>query len=119
MTSSKTGDKMPSYIYPHQVVNVRSKAELDQALEHFSHPMPMLDGSVHPKSPFAMRYMVEWVFPTLRWYCKAFNTPIPHWLEGLGWAEGLSHEDFKRIFGDNKPLRPKEWVEDAAHAGER
>jgi hypothetical protein len=115
----KTGRELPTFVYPHEVVNVRSKKDLEAALEHFSHPFPGLGGSSHPKNPHAMRYMVEWVFPALRWFCKVYSVAVPKWLEGKGWAEGMDVADHKRIFGNDKPLRVKDWKEDAAQAGVR
>jgi len=115
----KTGRKLPIYVYPHEVINVRSKKSLDENLEHYSHPAPMFGGSPHPKNKYAMRYMVEWVFPALRWFCKVYNTPIPTWLKGNGWADGMSAEDYRKVFGGDHPLRVTEWKEDASRAGMR
>lgn len=114
----KTGRKLTRFVYPHEVCNVRSKSDLKKNLEHYSHPAPMLDGSPLAKNQFAMRYLIEWVFPALRWFCKVYGVEQPGWLEGKGWAEDLDEEEYKRIFGD-KPLRLTEWKEDASLAGNR
>jgi hypothetical protein len=118
MPNDTTGSEHVSFVYPHQVVNVRSKQALIEALEHYSHPAPLMDSSEHMKSKDGMRYMVEWAFPALRWFCKVYGNPVPSWLKGNGFADGMNDKDYKKHFG-TEPLSVKEWTEDKAVAGQR
>lgn len=114
----RSGKELPRFQFPHQIIDVRSKRDLDRALEHYRHPFPMMEGSEHPKNVHAMRYMIERVFPALRWFCRVYNEDVPSWLEGNGWADGISTEDHKRFFGE-KPLDVREFKENKSLAGER
>lgn len=115
---AKDGRKLARFMYPHEVVNIRKKDDLTEALEHYSHPAPMMNGSPTPKNEHARRYLIEWIFPALRWYCNVYSVPVPRWLKGNGWADGMSDADSKRFFGPG-PLDVKEWREDREEAGVR
>lgn len=118
----KTGDEVLEQVdavYPHEVLNIRRKADLETALEMYSHPFPMMDGSpvIHTRS--GVRYLVEWLYPALRWYCRVYGVKIPSWLEeGKGWYDRLSPGDQIKAFG-KIPVAPTEWVEDPRSSGAR
>ena len=114
-----SGRSAPLLRYPHQIVKIRTKGDLVQALRHYSHPFPQMEGSSpHVKGKDGARYMVEWVFPSLRWYCKVYGTEIPVWLEGNGWASNLDEQEHYRFFGKS-PLRVREFRESKVHTGTR
>jgi len=115
---TKLSGKYPTFVYPHQIVRVRSKEELESALEHYSHPFPMMDGAPFPKNPAAYRRVIEWVYPALRWFCRVYGHPVPKWLEKHGHINGMSDKDFERNFGKGK-LKIVEFKEDKSKAGER
>lgn len=104
--------ELPELIYPHEIVHIKNKKELEQALEFYCVPIPTMENHPHPKNPHALRYMLEWIFPTLRWYCQVFKVDVPSWLRGNGWADGLTPADAKKYLGDTKPLKAQEWKED-------
>lgn len=114
-----TKRKLPAFVYPYDIVKVRRKEDLETALDHYGHPFPMMAAANTEKNPYAMRYTLEWVFPALRWFCKAYGHDVPSWLQGNGWAEGLSSKAFKRMFGDSKPLQVQEWRPDPKKQGKR
>lgn len=113
----KHGD-LPEHVYPHQVVDIEAKKELEPILEEYAHPFPMMGGSNDIKSKASMRYLIEWVYPALRWFCRIYDHPIPKWLEGNGWADGMSRSDHEEYFG-REPLHVEEWQERKETAGKR
>lgn len=111
--------KHPHAVYPHEILNIRRKVDLEHALELFSHPFPMMDGSpaIHHKS--GMRFLAEWIYPALRWYCRVYGVTPPPWLEeGKTWADHLGAGDRIKAFG-KKPLDAREWIEDKRQNGVR
>ena len=109
----------PEAVYPHEIVNIRRKADLKGALERFSHPFPMMPGSPSIKHKSGMRYLVEWIYPALRWYCRVYGETIPQWLEaGKGWQDRLPPGGKIQVFG-KKPIEPREWIEDQRANGAR
>lgn len=115
---NKRGQRLPKFIYPHQIVQVRSKKDLKEAFDHYGHPFPMMEGSVAPKNKYAMRYLIEWIYPALRWYCRVYQEPVPRWLQSNGWADGMGDEDQKKFFGE-RPLEVREFHEDKRKGGQR
>ena len=114
------GQKHPVFVHPHHVVTVRSKGELLAVLKHYAHPFPMMEntGHHHKTSVRALRYLIEWTYPALRWYCKVYGVAVPDWLEGNGWADGMDTEDLQKFVGE-EPLNVFEFTERQAHAGKR
>lgn len=111
--------KLPEFVYPYDVVKVKTAKDLDLAMDHYGHPFPTMADSNAVSTKHGYRHIIEWVFPALRWFCRAYKRPVPAWLQGNGWAEGLSDKDFKKYFGDSKPLEVREWREDPHHKGKR
>lgn len=115
----KGGKEYPRFVYPHQVIRIRSKADLEKELEHYSHPFPAMDGATAtPKTVHARRHLVEWIYPALRWFCKVYHHPIPKWLSSHNYIHALSNEEIEKYFGKDK-LRVQEFKEKASRAGER
>jgi hypothetical protein len=106
-----TKRELVHFIYPHEVTNIRSKEDLELALKHYSNPFPMLDGSEHLQTTDSYRYIIQWVFPALRWFCKVYNKEVPGWLMGNGWADSLDDKEVKEYFGKD-PVIVREWRED-------
>lgn len=102
--------KLPNFVYPHDVIHVSSEKQLKLELKEHSHPFPMMDGSVTPKNRHAMRHHVEWICPTLRWYCKVYGVEVPPWLKKQAWVETTSKKEHKKFFG-SEPLNIVEWAE--------
>jgi hypothetical protein len=100
-----------NFIYPHEVINVRSKRDLDEALSFYSNPFPMLEGSEHMQTKEGLKYMIEWTFPALRWFCKVYGKEVPGWLHGNGWADNLDEKEVIKYFGKD-PINVREWRED-------
>lgn len=113
-----SGLRYPVFKYPQEIIQINSEAELHRAMSEYGHPMPMIEGAQFLKTVHAMRHLIEWIYPALRWYCKVYGVEIPEWLKGKGWAEGMSKEDVVRFFGPH-PLKVGEWHEDPSHAGKR
>lgn len=101
---------LPKFIYPHDVINIRSEKQLQKELQEQKHPFPMLPGSPMPKNKHAMRYHMEWVRPTLRWYCKVYGVDVPEWLKGNGSMDGVSSRTQTKLVGP-EPLKVVEWHE--------
>jgi hypothetical protein len=116
--SSGNKSKLPIFVYPHEIVNVRSKSDLDKLLDMYSHPFPMMDGSEGLKTTHSNHHLVEWVYPALRWFCRIYGKDIPQWLHGNGWADDIPKKEYKKYFG-KAPLHVIEWKEDKRSAGMR
>lgn len=114
----KSGKEHPVFVFPHEILRVMSKKDLEGKLRHYAHPFPMLDGSPHPKHPAAMKHMVEWVFPALRWFCHVYDEEIPPWLQGNGFADDMGSAEKKRLMGTDK-LEVREWRERKGQEGDR
>ncbi len=113
-----TTPSLPAFVYPYQVVRVKRRDDLALALEHYCQ-VPSMPNSLAERRPAALRHLVEWIYPALRWFCRIYDEPIPAWLQGNGWADNLSPKRFATTFGSAKPLQVAEWHEDPRHAGKR
>jgi len=109
---------LPAYIQPHEILNIRSKQQLEDQLKIYSHPAPKMAGSGFIKSKKAMSHLIEWVFPALRWFCKVYGVKIPDWLHGHGWAEKMSVTTCNKLFG-KEALEGYDWKEDTRYSGSR
>jgi hypothetical protein len=115
----KAGATMAEWVYPHEVLRITKKAELIELLNEYSHACPTMTGSAnHFKNHASTRYLIEWTYPTLRWYCRVYKIDTPPWLKGKAWAEGMSDKDHKKFLG-KRPLCIREWREDPKFAGQR
>jgi hypothetical protein len=113
-----SGKPLPAFVYPYQVVKVQSRQDLELALEHYG-ALPTMENANTPKTPEALRFLIEWTYPALRWFCRSYQVAVPAWLQGNGFAGDLAPADFVALFGNSKPLRVQEWHEDKRRVGQR
>lgn len=119
VSKSEDGKKKAHLTYPHEIVRIRNKDHLLAELEHYSHPMPWMDGSgFAAKKKASLKYIVEWTLPALRWYCRVFNVDIPDWLKGNHWLDMLTGAEKRRRLGDIE-VTVSEWKEDPRFTGVR
>lgn len=113
------GNAYRALLYPHQIVKVRSKIQLKQALKDYGHPFPTAKEGPMFNNPTALVYLIEEVYPALRWFCKVYDVEVPNWLTpGETWADGLPESKMKEYFG-KQDLRVVEFREQRRKAGKR
>ena len=113
------GGKNPEFVYPHEILNVRSKDALVEALDHYAHPAPWVEGAsqFNARGKDTMKFHTEWTLPTLRWYCRVYAVEIPDWLKGNHWVDMLSDKEKKKHLGLKGEHKRVEWREDKRFSG--
>jgi hypothetical protein len=93
---------------PDQVMKVETREELHRLLRFYNKPLLADMGS----TPAERGYLLEFIRPSLRYYCKKLNVEIPNWLEGdehYGHGKG-SPEEMEQRYGKKK-IEPAKWDE--------
>lgn len=93
---------------PSHVMKVETRGELQHLLRFYNKPI-LRDVS---QTPYGRRYFMEYIRPTLRYYCKKLGVEIPDWLQGDE-HHGHGKGDSKYMldhFGKDK-LEPAKWDE--------
>ena len=104
-STTRDGGKDIRATKPRDVVDIRSKDELEEQLQHYKKPFV---AHVVKATVFAQRHYVEWIRPALRFYCKLYKTDVPAWLKDDSFYLSMKDDQRRRLFGQ-KPLRIHEF----------
>ncbi len=83
--------------FPHTYVKVKSKEDLEELLEYFSHHLNWT--KLVPNKTFARRTYVEKTRPALRYYCEKYGVEVPEWLANDKMFVDMAPSKKQELFG--------------------
>lgn len=111
VTAVEDGKELKSMVYPSDIIDCGSKEDLLSMLRGFSSIANLMEGGTeyHRPSITTNRRLLEWVYPSLRWFCRIYGVKVPEWLGTNEPFASMSKEEKQKYLG-KKPVEVEEWV---------